>query len=108
MSFNTLLYIDNPVEANELAGETTGTYERSGQQEWFEVKTQSGREYVQAQQTQSRVTHMLRCAYFPGANSRMRLSRGEVDAPTRVFNVESVVDENDEGRFLVWMCQEVK
>ena len=107
MSFNTLLHIEEPVDGNELAGIPIGTYERTGARAWFEVRTQGGREYLQAQQMQSAATHQLRCVRFSGAHSRMRLTAGEGETPTRVLNVLSVVDENDGGRFLVWQCQEV-
>lgn len=104
---NLLLYIDEPIEGNELAGEPTGGFERTARRAWFEVETIGGTEYQLSQQTQSQTSHRMKCAYFAGAHSRMRLSRGEVAAPSRVFHVESVVDEHEEHRFLVWMVKEV-
>lgn len=103
---NLLLHIDEHVEGNELAGEPSG-WQRTGKQAYFEVMSQSGREFQLAQQMHANITHLMKCAYFAGANSRLRLSKGEVATPTRVFNVESVINEREENRFLVWSCVEV-
>lgn len=107
MRANTLLHIETPLLGNELLGEPVGGYERTGRRAWFEVRPLSGREYVQSQQVQSSVTHELRCAYFAGATTGMRLTAGESDTPTRIFDVESVVNEHEANRFLVWRVQEV-
>lgn len=104
----TRLYVEAPVVRSELQGEPVGDYQRTGRKAKFKITPLSGREYVQAQQVQSNVTHELKCPYFAGANSSMRLTAGEVAAtPTRIFNVESVVNENEANRFLVWRCVEV-
>jgi SPP1 family predicted phage head-tail adaptor len=107
MSRNTILYVETPVLRSELAGEPVGEYERTGERQFFDIRPLSGREYVQAQQVQSTATHELRCVYFAGANTSMRLTAGESETPTRVFNVESVVNDNENNRSLVWRCQEV-
>ncbi len=103
-----ILHVETPVLRSELLGEPVGEYERTGWREWFEIRPLSGREYVQGQQVQSSVTHELRCVHFAGANTGMRLTAGEdADNPTRIFNVESVVNENEANRFLVWRVVEV-
>lgn len=107
MRANTILHVETPRLGNELLGEPVDGYERTGRREWFEIRPLSAREYVQAQQVQSSVSHELRCVYFSGANTGMRLTAGETDTPTRIFNVESVVNENEANRFLVWRVVEV-
>ena len=55
-----------------------------------------------AQQVQAKTTHEGRCHWFEGATSEMRLKYG-----SRIFNVESVVNEREQNRFLVWRLEEV-
>lgn len=101
---NTILRIEVPVHRSELAGEPVGEYKWTGQIEWFEIRPLSSREYVQGQQIQSNVTHELKCHYFAGANTAMRLVTAD---GLRTFNVESVVNEDEANRHLVWRCTEV-
>lgn len=105
---HTILHVETPIVRSELAGEPIGGYERTGRREWFQIRPLSSRELVIGQQIQSLATHELKCHYFAGANNAMRLTAGEVAAtPSRIFNVESVVNENEANRFLVWRVVEV-
>lgn len=106
MRANTILHVEVPVTRNELAGEPTGDYERTGRREWFEIIPIGGGEYVQGRQSESSITHVLRCHYFAGANSLMRLTAGESATPSRIFSVDSVVNVNEENRFLEWSAIE--
>lgn len=99
-----ILHIEVPVQRSELAGEPVGEYERTGRSEWFEIRPLSSREYMQGQQIQSSVTHELKCHYFAGANTAMRLVTAD---GLRTFNPDSVVNENEANRHLVWRCTEV-
>lgn len=103
---NTILHIETPVHRSELAGEPVGEYERTGRREWFEIIPSGGGEYVQAKQAEASITHVLRCRYFSGANSMMRLTAGEWASPSRIFSVDSVVNVNEENRFLEWTAIE--
>jgi len=98
-----ILHIEIPIPGNELEGTPVGGYERTGQKAWFEIRPLSSRELVIGQQIQSLATHELKCVFFAGAHSAMRLTN---EAGTRVFNVDSVVNENEANRFLVWRAQE--
>lgn len=69
---------------------------------WAMIQPLTGREYEQAQQMQSNTTHKIKTRWFEGANSAMRLVRGN-----RVFEVESVVNEFERNRWLIWRCSEV-
>lgn len=105
-----LLWIETYTEANELDPESGGEpqWTRRERPEWFEALPISGSEYSQAQQMNATVSHKLRCVYLPGCNPRMRLTAGEnANNPARVWNVRSVVNENEQNRNLVWMAEEV-
>ena len=103
------LYVERPVLRSEVMGEPVGEFERTGRVARFKVKPISGREYVQGQQVQSNITHELKCPHFTDeVHTGMRLTAGDnAEAPTRIFNVESVVNENEANRFLVWRVAEV-
>ena len=104
----TILYVEERTVGNELAGEPAESWRRIWR-EWFSVEPLSGREYMQAQQMQSNVSHKLRCAYPIGKafDSRMRLTEGDdKNNPRRTFNVQSVVDVGNDHRELQWMVEE--
>lgn len=69
--------------------------------EWFTIKSTGGREYEQEQQIRSEITHKARCHYFGGANSKMRLKKDN-----RIWHVESVVNEDEANRWLIWMLKQ--
>ena len=54
---------------------------------WAAVDPVSGREFYAAQQSQSEVTHKLRCRYTEGIETAMRIRLG-----TRKFRIISVLD----------------
>lgn len=104
---NTLLHIEERTTGNELAGEPAEGWSRL-KVEWFSIEPMTGREYVQAQQLQTAVSHKLRSVYLAGCHPGMRLTAGEdANNPTRTFNVESVVDVGEQHRELEWMATEV-
>lgn len=75
-----------------------------------EVTPLTGREYLQAQQVASSVSHRIRTEYVAGCNPRMRLVNGEGDLEgqyARIWNVASVVNVGESNRSLEWMCTEV-
>jgi SPP1 family predicted phage head-tail adaptor len=102
-----ILHIEERTTGNELAGEPPETWTRVTR-EWFDVEPLTGREYIQAQQVQSSVSHKMRSPYLGGMHSGMRLTAGENAAePSRVFNVASVVNVGENNRELEWMAEEV-
>lgn len=101
---NTILFVETLVLHSELLGEPQGTHTRTGVKQWFEIRPLSAREFAQGQQINSVVSHELKCVFFAGANTSMRLT---TESGTRIFNVDSVVNENEANRFLVWRCTEV-
>lgn len=70
--------------------------------EWFLLSPLSGREYEREQKMEATTTHRGRCRYFEGADSKLRLVYGD-----RIFNVQSVVNEEERNKWLVWRLIEV-
>jgi len=70
--------------------------------EMFSLRPKQETSNQQSDQMQSQTTHDAKCHFFAGANSTMRLQYGD-----RTFNVESVVNEMERNRFLVWALTEV-
>lgn len=69
---------------------------------WAAVEPISGREYFQAATVQSEVTARIRIRYRSGIVSNMRVLYG-----SRVFEIVSVIDYQEEHRELQLMCKEV-
>lgn len=68
---------------------------------WFSISTRGGREYERAGQMEAEITHLAHCEFFEGADSSLRLRNG-----TRIFNVKSVVNKDEQNRWLVWQLVE--
>jgi SPP1 family predicted phage head-tail adaptor len=100
-----ILTVEQDALGNEFEGEPATTPVVVCQV-WGKIEPLTGREYNQAQQMQSNVTHKITTELLPQnkgpANSRMRLKHG-----TRTFEVQSVVNVNERSRELEWMCTEV-
>jgi len=73
--------------------------------EWFSIEPLSGREYETAMQIKSAVTHKAESVYFQGATSELRLRTAD---KSRYFNVESVVNDKEQNRKLLWRLVEVQ
>jgi SPP1 family predicted phage head-tail adaptor len=99
-----ILTVEQDTIGNELAVEpaTVETVCRV----YGEITPLTGREYQQAEQMQSNVSHKIRTEMLPQnlgpATSRMRLKHG-----VRTFEVVSVVNVEERNRELEWMCTEV-
>ena len=94
-----LLTIERPVTGNDLDG-VPDSWEHVAE-EWGDIHPLTGKEYERAEQMQSSTTHRIRTHLVKGADSAMRLLLG-----TRVFAVESVVNEGERGRWSLWRCVE--
>ena len=107
MSANTKLYVDkNTPVANEPAGQPRDHWEEV-RPAWFEVETLTGTENQTQGNADAYASHKMTCHFFQGAHPRMRLRAGEdVNKPTRVFNVISVIDEHEQHRKLIWTVSE--
>jgi head-tail adaptor len=104
-----ILHVEERTVGNELADGADEKWERIWA-EYFSIEPLTGREYIQAQQVQSDVSHKLRCVFHKDTAGRTdyRLTAGaDKDNPTRVFNVKSVVNVKEMNRELEWMATEV-
>lgn len=54
---------------------------------WAAIDPVSGREFYEADQSQSQVTHKIRCRFFPGLKTEQRLVYHG-----RIFEIVSVID----------------
>jgi SPP1 family predicted phage head-tail adaptor len=69
---------------------------------WASVDPVSGKEYYEAQQMQSSVSHKIRIRYKSGVLPSMRVNFKE-----RIFAVESVINWEERNRDMMLMCTEV-
>jgi SPP1 family predicted phage head-tail adaptor len=100
-----ILTVEEDSLGNELAGEPATTAVELCRV-WGSIEPLTGREYIQAQQSESSVSHKIRTEQLPQnlgpANPRMRLKFGD-----RTFEALSVVNVEERNRELEWMCVEV-
>jgi SPP1 family predicted phage head-tail adaptor len=68
---------------------------------WASLEPTSGSEGVVSDRLRSSVTHKARFRYRPGITPDLRLRLG-----ARLFNIVSVIDEGERGRFLVCHIEE--
>ena len=58
---------------------------------WAAIDPISGREFYAAEQSQTEVTHKIRCRYFPGLKAEQRI-RHQDGGITRTFHIVSIID----------------
>lgn len=106
---NTSLWVEvNNRVASEPGGELADNWTRIPPARFFEVETLGGTEPQTQGNSDPNASHKLKCHYFAGARPGMRLTKGDdPNAPTRIFNVSSVVNVNEENKFLIWQVSEV-
>lgn len=73
----------------------------SGGTAWASVEPLSGRELYHAQQLSSRVTHRIVIRYLAGVTAAMRVLFG-----SRTFEIKSVMNQGERGRWLDLLCEE--
>ena len=69
---------------------------------WAAIDPLSGREFYAAQQSQSEVTHNIRCRYRAGLNTAMRILYG-----SRKFSIVSIIDWEERHQSLLIKCKEL-
>lgn len=97
-ALNTLISIESQTHTINSVGdkvETWSTYVKS----WAEIKTQSGKEFIQANEINSSVEKVLRIRYVAGINPTMRVNNSGV-----YYNILSVFDPTNERRELTLYC----
>lgn len=68
---------------------------------WASVEPLSGRELIQAQQTQTQYSHRIRTRFFSDFTEEMR-----IQYKSRTFEIESIINVNERNRELEIMCTE--
>jgi len=68
---------------------------------WAEVKPIRGSEFLSAGQTQSEISHRIRCRFFSGMTPRKRIVLG-----TRAFDVVSAINVEEKDDYLEIMAKE--
>ena len=69
---------------------------------WAAIDPISGREFYAAEQSQSEVSHKIRCRYRTGLDTAMRIAYGK-----RRFKIISLIDWEERHESLLLMCKEV-
>lgn len=69
---------------------------------WAAIAPVSGKEFYAAQQSQSEVSHKVRCRYRAGLTTAMRIKYG-----SRLFKILSVIDWEERHESLLIMCKEL-
>ena len=69
---------------------------------WAAIDPISGREFYAAEQSQSEVTHKIRCRFRPGYTTDMRILYGE-----RKFKIISILNWEERRESLLIMCKEL-
>lgn len=69
---------------------------------WAAIDPVSGREFYEAEQSQSEVTHKIRCRWFPGLRTDQRLNlRG------RIFEIVSAINWGERNEEYLIMAKEL-
>ena len=69
---------------------------------WAAIDPISGKEFYAAEQSQSEVSHKIRCRYYPGLTTAMRIKYGK-----RIFKIISIIDWEERHERLLIMCKEL-
>lgn len=69
---------------------------------WAAIDPISGKEFYAAEQSQSEITHKVRCRYRAGLTTAMRIKYGK-----RIFQIISVIDWEERHESLLIMCKEL-
>lgn len=69
---------------------------------WASIDPLSGKEFYAAEQSQSEVSHKIRCRYFPGLKAEMRILYGR-----RKFRIISLIDWREAHEECLIMVKEL-
>lgn len=70
---------------------------------WAAIDPVSGKEFYAVEQSQSEVTHKIRCRYRAGLTTAMRIKFGAM----RRFKIISIINWEERGESLLIMCKEL-
>ena len=69
---------------------------------WAAIDPVSGREFYVAEQSQSEITHKIRCRYHAGIKAEMRIS-----CDSRIFEIRSIIDWEERHESFLIMAREL-
>lgn len=73
---------------------------------WAAIDPVSGREFYEASQNQSEVTHKIRCRYFSGLKAEQRI-RNQAGNTVRLFHIVSIIDWENRHESVLIMAKEL-
>lgn len=85
----------DPLQADDANWEDVATV-------WASIDPISGREFYAAEQSQSEVSHKVRCRYRSDLTTAMRIKYGK-----RKFDIISIIDWEERHESLLIMCKEL-
>ena len=85
----------DPLQADDSNWKDTATL-------WAAIDPISGREFYAAEQSQSEVSHKVRCRYRSSLTTAMRIKYGK-----RIFQIISIIDWEERHESLLIMCKEL-
>lgn len=94
------LTVQRPDRTADVGGGATITWTDVARV-WGAVEPISGRETVVAERQQATVTHKVTLRYRADLDARMRILFG-----SRSFNIRSLVNPDERGRWLICLCEE--
>ena len=69
--------------------------------QWAEIITQSGKEFLEAREQHSELSHILKMRYISGVTPKMRINNAG-----NFYNILAVFDPSKRGRALKLYCTE--
>lgn len=99
-NLRTRLVIEVNEPVRDGAGQLVDQWKKL-RSEMFSIEPLSAGEAARGAQNEATTKHWLRCRYFVGANSEMRLRAGD-----HIYLVEGVVNWQQRHRWLDWTARE--
>ena len=73
---------------------------------WAAIDPVSGKEFYAAEQSESEVTHKIRCRYFPWLKAELRIRYRAKDT-VRIFHIVSIIDWQNRHENVLIMAKEL-
>lgn len=93
--------IQVPVTARNGLGEQITTWSTLATL-WGSVEPLRGREFFDAEQVQSEISHRVRIRFYDGITAQMRVLH-----EARILQIQSVIDVNERHKEMQLMCREM-
>ena len=90
-----LMVIQEPARTHNKDGTANDDQWLTIQHEWAFISPLRGRERIEAKKIQSKVTHRIEMRFVRGITTEHRLLLGD-----RIFNIDAVLNKNEQNRDL--------